>query len=172
MVRLLSRIFNTNYPSLLVTYGLTLLENILELLYPLLIGRAIDDLLQEKYMGIISLASLWLLHTGIEVARNIFDTITFTRIYNNLVVSVVLDQHRKGVASSQIAARSALSREFVDFFEQDVPNLVTSIFGLIGSLVMLLLFDLRIVGYCLLIIILITLMQKFFIKKYLGFNYS
>jgi ABC-type multidrug transport system fused ATPase/permease subunit len=47
MLSLINKIFSKNYLSLLVTYGLTLLENIFELLYPLLIGRAIDELLKQ-----------------------------------------------------------------------------------------------------------------------------
>lgn len=172
MVGLLGNVFSKNYPSLLATYGLTFLGNIFELLYPLLIGHAIDDLIQQKYIGIVSLASLWLVHTVVEVLRNIYDTITFTQIYNNLAVSIVLSQHQQGVAPSQIAARSALSREFVDFFERDVPKLVTSLFSLIGSLVMLLFYDLQIVSYCLLILIPIILIQRVFIKKSLAINYQ
>jgi ABC-type multidrug transport system fused ATPase/permease subunit len=171
MISLLSKVFSKNYQLLLATYGLTLLENIFELLYPLLIGHTINNLLEENYTGMISLASLWLVHTGVEVLRNIYDTITFTKIYNDLVVSIVLNQYQQGVSSSHIAARSALSREFVDFFEQDVPSLVTSLFGLIGSLVMLLFFDLQIVSYCLVVIIPITLIQRLFIKKYLALNH-
>lgn len=171
MLHLLGKVFSKNYPSLLVTYGLTFLENIFELLYPLLIGWAIDDLLQQKYVGIISLATLWLVHTAIEVLRNIYDTMTFTRIYNNLVVSVILAQRQQGVASSRIATRSALSREFIDFFEQEVPRLITSLFGLLGSLVMLLFFDWHIVNYCLFVLIPITLVQRVFMKKSFTFNY-
>ncbi len=171
MLGLLGQVFSKNYPSLLVTYGLTFLENIFELLYPLLIGWAIDDLLQQKYVGIISLATLWLVHTVVEVLRNIYDTMTFTRIYNNLVVSVVLAQRQQGVASSRIAARSALSREFIDFFEQEVPRLITSLFGLLGSLIMLLFFDWHIVNYCLFVLIPITLVQRVFMKKSFTFNY-
>jgi ABC-type multidrug transport system fused ATPase/permease subunit len=117
------------------------------------------------------LAIVWLVHTGVEVIRNIYDTIAFNRIYNHLVVSIVLNQHQQGIAPSQIAARSALSREFVDFFERDVPRLVTSLFGLIGSLMMLLFYDLQIACYCLLILIPIAWIQKVFVKKSLVLNY-
>ncbi|MDX1977099.1 MAG: ABC transporter six-transmembrane domain-containing protein [Pseudanabaenaceae cyanobacterium bins.68] len=172
MLSLLSNVFSKNYTSLLATYGLTFLENIFELLYPLLIGHGINDLLEQKYIGIVSLAGVWFVHTGVEVLRNIYDTMTFTRIYNNLVVSIVLNQHQQGVSPSQIAARSALSREFVDFFERDVPKLTTSLFSLIGSLALLLFYDLQIVSYCLFILIPITLLQRVFIKKSLAINHQ
>jgi ABC-type multidrug transport system fused ATPase/permease subunit len=133
----LQTLFFTYRSSILITYGLTFLENLFELLYPFVIGITIDGLLAGDYTSLIVLAGTWLTHTITGVYRNIYDTRTFTQIYSNVVTAMVLEQEKQGTPTSQIVARSALSREFVDFFEQNVPQLITALFGFFGALVML-----------------------------------
>ncbi len=153
LAQLLKNLFSRYHGSILITYGLTFLENLFELLYPFLIGITIDGLLKSNYANLITLASIWLIHTITKVVRNIYDTRTFTQIYGHLATSIVSAQKRQGIPISQIVARSTLSREFVDFFEQDIPRIMTALFGFIGSLVMLLIYDVQIVLYCLLLLI-------------------
>jgi ABC-type multidrug transport system fused ATPase/permease subunit len=167
---LINYLFRKYQKSLFLTYGLTFLENLFGLLYPLLIGNTIDGLLRKDYESFIPLISLWLVHTLIEVMRNIYDTHTFTRIYNHLAIKTILDQSQKGITTSQLATRSALSRNFIDFFEQDVPRVITSLFSLIGSLAMLLFYDQQITFYCLLILLPIVIIQVFVARRSLILN--
>jgi ABC transporter transmembrane region len=51
--QVLKSLFQANHKSILFTYGLTLLENLFELLYPLAIGFAIDRLLKGNYLSLI-----------------------------------------------------------------------------------------------------------------------
>ena len=55
--------------------------------------------------------------------------------------------------SAAIAARSALSHEFVDFLERSVPLAIQSIYSLAGALVMLALYDRMLVPLCLLLVL-------------------
>lgn len=135
MKHLMLDLFSRYHWSIVITYALTFLENIFELLYPFIIGITIDGLLQGNYQGLITLAIVWSIHTITEVGRNIYDTYTFTQIYNHLAIEVVLRQFQQGIPTSQIVARSALSREFVDFFELDLPGIITALFGLVGALI-------------------------------------
>ncbi|MFM7428111.1 MAG: ABC transporter six-transmembrane domain-containing protein [Elainella sp.] len=156
----------TNYRwSILRTYGLTLLENLFELLYPWAIGVAIDGLLQKDYASLLPLAIAWIIHTFIGVSRQIYDTSIFTRIYGNLATSVVLEQARRGVSTSQIVARSALSREFVDFFEQDIPQIITTLFSFIGALAMLYLYDSQIGSYCLILLLPLLVINHIYARR-------
>jgi ABC-type multidrug transport system fused ATPase/permease subunit len=157
---------------ILVTYGLTFLENVFELLYPLVIGLTIDRLLQGSYLGLIALVSIWLLHTVIEVGRNIYDTRAFAQIYSHLATSIVLEQKQQNIPTSQIVARSSLSREFVDFFEQDIPHIMTALFGFIGAWVMLLVYDVQIALYCLLLCVPLSGLNYFYAQKSLGLNHQ
>ena len=60
----------------------------------------------------------------------------------------------------------------MDFFEQDIPRLVTSGFGLIGSLAMLVVYDSQIAIYCVLLLLPIALLQNSFTKRYAIANYK
>nr|WP_223168802.1 ABC transporter six-transmembrane domain-containing protein [Neisseria sp. KH1003-01] len=74
----------------------------------------------------------------IGVARRAADTRTFTQIYTEITVSVVLEQRKREVPHSAITARVALSREFVSFFEEHLPITATSLVSIFGACMMLL----------------------------------
>nr|WP_048947312.1 ABC transporter six-transmembrane domain-containing protein [Kingella kingae] len=75
---------------------------------------------------------------GVSASRRRMDTQTFTRIYAEIAVPVILKQREQGSSHSEINARVTLSREFVDFFEHHLPILITSLCSMIGAIVMLL----------------------------------
>jgi ABC-type multidrug transport system fused ATPase/permease subunit len=149
----LRQIFSKYRWSILLTYGLTLLENFFELLHPLTVGIAINGLLKQSYSSIIPFAIAWLVHALIGFFRQVYDTRVFSRICSNLVTSTVLEQMQQGMPLSQIAARSSLSRELVSFFERDIPEIMNSLFGFIGALIMLFTYDWQIGVYCLFLLI-------------------
>jgi ABC-type multidrug transport system fused ATPase/permease subunit len=151
--RTLRHIFSKYRWSILLTYGFTLLENFFELLHPLTVGIAINGLLKQSYSSTIPFAIAWLVHMLMGVVRQVYDTRVFSRIYSNLATSTVLEQTKQGILLSQIAARSSLSRELVGFFERDIPEIINSLFGFIGALVMLFTYDLQIGCYCLLLLL-------------------
>jgi ABC-type multidrug transport system fused ATPase/permease subunit len=171
MKHLMLDLFSRYHLSIVITYALTFLENIFELLYPFIIGITIDGLLQGNYQGLITLAIVWSIHTITEVGRNIYDTYTFTQIYNHLAIEVVLRQFQQGIPTSQIVARSALSREFVDFFELDLPGIITALFGLVGALIMLAFYDLQIASYCLVLLLPIVPLNITYARKSLLLNH-
>lgn len=161
----LQSLFSTYRWSIVRTYGLTLLENLFELLYPWAIGVAIDGLLRRDYASLLPLVIAWLTHTLTGVTRQIYDTYIFTRIYSALAASVVLEQDKQGVSTSQIVARSALSREFVDFFERDIPQIITTLFGFVGTLVMLFIYDWQIGGYCITLSIPLLVINRVYARR-------
>ena len=106
---------------LLFTYALFTLENVLRLAQPLLLGWAINDLLQGRYWGVGYLAIGHVAHMGMRVFRQMYDTRVFTHIYAERATELVSEQRGAGVEVSKVAARSTLARQFVDFFELHVP---------------------------------------------------
>ncbi|UBF24612.1 ABC transporter six-transmembrane domain-containing protein [Kovacikia minuta CCNUW1] len=172
LVQMLQVLFAKYRWAILATYGLTFLENLFDLIYPFITGMTIDGLLKGNYTALIALTCIWLIHTITGVFRNVYDTRTFSRIYASLASTIVLEQEQQGIPTSQIVARSALSREFVDFFEQDIPRIVTALFGFIGALVMLLFYDLQIVLYCLLLFIPLLTLNHFYARRSLTLNHK
>jgi ABC-type multidrug transport system fused ATPase/permease subunit len=147
--RLLGSIFRAYKARILITYGLFNLENVLRLAQPFVLGLAIDDLLRSSYTGLWLFAGQHLSFMLIGALRTMYDMRAFTGMYTDLATRLVLEQREQQVPVSRVAARSALSREFVDFFERDVPLVFRSLYSVVGALVVLAWYDCTLVPICL-----------------------
>ena len=125
-----------------VTYALTVSEDLLALSYPWATGIAINGLLARDYRMIAPIMIAWILHTSIGCARQLYDTRLYTTIYNAIVIDTVLRQRQSGVEPTKVAARSAMSREFVTFFEKDMPVVLNTLVSIVGSAAILFYYDL------------------------------
>jgi ABC-type multidrug transport system fused ATPase/permease subunit len=152
------------------TYIVTFLENLFELLYPSVTGLAVNGLLKHNYDGLWLLLGVWLIHAATGVSRQCYDTRVFTTIYTDLATRTVLEQGRLGMSTSQIVARSSLSREFVTFFERDIPSTVNSVFGLLGALMLLLFYDGWSAALCLMLLVPLALLNRSYARRTLVLN--
>ena len=87
------------------------------------------------------LVVLWLVHTAIGAARQMYDTRVFTTIYTRIATSAAERQHELGSTPSQVAARLHMGREVVEFCEVEVPNVITVGTTFVGALAMLFWYD-------------------------------
>src|SRR6516162_3458105 len=157
---LLQTIFGKYRGRILATYSVTFLENLFELFYPSLTGLAVNGLLRRDFAGLGFLLGVWFVHTAIGVFRQSYDTRVFASIYTGLATRTVFEQEKMGVSTSQIVARSSLSREFVNFFERDIPSTVNSVFGLLGALVLLLFYDAWSAVFCLMLSVPLAILNQ------------
>jgi len=127
------------YPGkLFFTLSLVALENALLLAYPLFAGFAVDSIIRGDARSALFYAVIVLAFWAVGAARRAVDTRTFTRIYADLAVPVILNQRLQNQSTSTAAARVVLAREFVDFFEKHVPTMVTALVSIVGAVAMLL----------------------------------
>jgi hypothetical protein len=166
----LRKIFIVYRWRILFTYGLFNLENIVRLAQPVALGLAIDGLLSSSYRGLLILIVQHLSHLLISLLRQVYDTRAFTSIYTDIVSDLVLKQRQREVDVSSVAARSALSREFVDFFEQDIPTVLQSVYSMVGALFILAAYDWTLFAYCLMLFIPAFIINYFYSKKSLVIN--
>ncbi|MBF1254746.1 MAG: hypothetical protein HXM34_04150, partial [Haemophilus sp.] len=131
-------IAKNNKKRLFFTFSLVTLENILFITYPVFGGFAVNTIMNGDVLLSLSYSLLVLIIWGIGAARRAIDTRSFARIYAELAVPVIINQREKGLNTSAITARVALSRQFVDFFEQHLPTLIMSSFSIVGAAIMLL----------------------------------
>jgi ABC-type multidrug transport system fused ATPase/permease subunit len=125
-----------------LTYGVTLLENLFYLAYPWTIGLAIDGLLSGKGpWSLAPLIAIWGLHILIGAGRQVYDTWVFARVHAEIAAGTIVRQRAAGMGTTEIAARSVMSRELVDFLEREVPTLATAALGLVGGIAMLFWYD-------------------------------
>jgi ABC-type multidrug transport system fused ATPase/permease subunit len=153
-----------------LTYGLTFIEDLLELSYPWATGLAIDGLLKDELWEAAPLIVAWTLRSCIGLFRQMYDTRLYTEVYNTIVEDTVLRQRKAGIKPTTVAARSAMSRDFVTFFDKDVPILVTSIIGIVGSAAILFWYDLIIGAIAASLFIPVIVVNRFYVRLTLRLN--
>ncbi len=118
-----------------VTWFLTLCETTVLALVPLFIGFAIDGLLAEDAAPLINLAMLLAAILFVAVGRRVYDT----RAYGTIRVELGRELGaRAGDGSiSTTNARLGMGRELVDFLEEQVPDLLSSLVKLAVALFVL-----------------------------------
>jgi ABC-type multidrug transport system fused ATPase/permease subunit len=166
----LRNVFRTYRWRVLLTYGLFNLENLLGLARPWVLGLAIDDLLHSSCRGAVLLAVQQLGFMLLSTGRQMYDTRAFTRIYADLATGLVLQQRRHDVETSRVAARSALSREIVDFFEHNLPYVFQSLYSVLGAIVMLALCDGWMVPVCLTLLAPVYFLSVFYAHRTYALN--
>jgi hypothetical protein len=157
-------------PRILLTYALFNLENLLRLAQPLVLGWAINDLLQGSYRGLWWFIGQHLAHLAIGTFRQMYDTRAFTAIYTDLATRLVSEQRACGVEVSRVAARSAMSRSYVEFFEHYMPMVIRAMYSVIGAMVMVAVYDPMLVAYCLGLIVPAFWLNVRYSRKTLALN--
>ncbi len=117
-----------------LTLTLVVVESLLEVLYPLLIGFAINDLLAGRYDGLIHLGMLGLASVLIGSARRYYDTRIYSGIYRQVAVELVEREQAAGASVSRTSAHTNLLTEFVDFLEDTMPELIGALVAVVGIL--------------------------------------
>ena len=120
-----------------LTLGLVVLEAGIGLLFPLLIGLAVDGLIDDSYNGVFALAGLGVAALVVGIGRRFYDTRVYAGIYETIAVEMVEREAERGAGVSKITARSSLMTEFVEFLENSMPEIVGSVIGVVGTLIIL-----------------------------------
>jgi len=123
------------------TYTLTLLENACTLAYPALTGRAVDDLVERHFKGLVWLVAVWLVHLALSFVRQRVDTRVFMGLYADVASHIVAEQQAQGHGTSKVSARVEMVRDVVGFFEKEVPAMFHNVLAVVGSLAMLFTYD-------------------------------
>ncbi len=118
-----------------LTWFLMLCETALTAFTPLLIGLAIDGLLADDPTALLRLAGVLAALIGVSVVRRLYDT----RVYGTIGVKLgeALTGRSAGIPVSTLNARLEMSRELVDFLEEEAPAVMASVVQLIIALIVL-----------------------------------
>lgn len=121
--------------KLVVIFSLVLMESVIELLIPLFIGFAIDDALNGSYIGAIQLGGLGALIILIGGGRRFFDSRIYAKVYRRLGNTTLLkmDKNRSSVKT----ARLGMINEIVEFLENSLPALISTMIGMIGVVIII-----------------------------------
>ncbi len=153
-----------------ITWGLVGLENVLLALIPLFIGLAIDDLLAGNFDQLIGFASVMIVLIFVAVGRRIYDT----RAYGTIRVQLGDElQHRH--AELPVSARNArlnMSRELVDFLEEQVPQILTALIQIIVAFFILAVFHIYLALSALGVTLAMIILYSFVHSRFYRFNAS
>ena len=105
MWKMLKHIGKTHRRKLITTFSLVGLDNLLLLVYPVFGGWAINAVMEGNVWQAMLYGVVVLLMWIIGAARRAADTRTFTQIYTEIAVPVVLEQRKREVPHSAITAR-------------------------------------------------------------------
>lgn len=152
------------------TYTLTFAEDLLELSYPWATGYAIDGLLEHNYWHSLPIVVAWSLRALIGLVRKMYDTRLYTSIYNVIAESTIVRQRSLGVPATQVAARTTMSREFVTFFDTEIPVVITSLIGIVGSAVLLFTYDLTIGMVVSALLVPVLVLNRLYATRSYGYN--
>jgi ABC-type multidrug transport system fused ATPase/permease subunit len=153
-----------------LTFILLILENLGKVIQPLVLGIAINDLLEKKHDGVYLFSAIYLLGFLIATVRRYLDTRIYTKIYSTIASEMTFEQIERDTPISTVTARSSLIKELVDFFEHDLTQAISSLINVIGALVMIAIIDINIFIGCLISIAIIVLIYMLSSNKILHFN--
>ncbi|MEM9466779.1 MAG: ABC transporter six-transmembrane domain-containing protein [Actinomycetota bacterium] len=138
------------------TVGLVLIEAIIELLFPLFIGLAINDLLDDRYGGLIALTSLGIAALVVGSVRRFVDTRAYAGMYEVIAAEMVERERARGTETTRIAARTTLLGEFVEFLEDSMPQIISAAIGTVGILIIIAGLDVNVLFACLALFVLLV----------------
>lgn len=163
--RLLGQLFLTNKVGVISTYFLFSLEILSHLLSPYLLGNAVDDLINKSYHGFLIFCSFYFIRIFVSMFRRMLDTRIYTKIYTDLVTKFLSAKNIKQKDVSKLNAHAVLAKEFVNFLEADLANVMYGLFTVIGAVVMLFFYNWYVTCICLFILIPVILLSRFFGKR-------
>ncbi|WP_133408476.1 ABC transporter six-transmembrane domain-containing protein [Parashewanella tropica] len=131
----LGSIIRLNPAKVMFTWFLVLIENVFLILIPLFIGHAIDGMLKQDMQPLILFGLILFVLVIASVLRRVYDT----RVYGSIRVKLsrVVERNLRQEHLSVKDARLTMSRELVDFLEEDLPSLITALVQLVATVVIL-----------------------------------
>ena len=149
------------------TLFLVLAEAGLAILFPLVIGHAINGALAGTYEGALYLGGLGVLSLLIGAARRFFDSRFYARVFKKLGLEVSTNVK---VSPSKKTARLNMLREVIEFLENSTPEIIGSIIGLAGTLIIVASLNAKIFFGCLVILVVVIIVYALTKNKTIRFN--
>lgn len=124
-------------------------------MYPKVLGNAIDHLIAKDYPYIWYLVSTFVAIMFFGYISKIYDTKVFSGIYRRFASIETHKQIESDVETTKINGRLTLMRYIVMFFERDMLVVLQTIIGLVGAIYFLSLVSWTIVGFLMITSVLI-----------------
>ena len=150
------------------TLTLILVEALLTLLFPLFIGYAVDDAMNQTYNGLMHLGTLGLAVLIVGAGRRFFDSRHYAKAYQK--IGSVFITNQPDHSTSKKAARLGMIKELVEFLEFSLPEMINAAITLVGVLAILATLEIHVFMGALLASSLIFIVYWVSSAKTLGLN--
>lgn len=147
--------FRENWKSIMFSYSLFIINSVLMVMYPKVLGNAIDHLIAKDYSYIWYLVSTFVAIMFFGYVSRIYDTKVFSGIYRRFASIETHKQIEGDVETTKVNGRLTLMHYIVQFFERDMLVVLQTIVGLIGAIYFLSLVSWTIVGFLMITSVLI-----------------
>lgn len=164
----ITTLVRTFWREISLTWLLTIIETALLALIPLLIGFAIDGLLNKDSTSLMHLGIAFASLITVGVIRRLYDTRVYSKIRVRMGESMAERMQNRSISS--LNARLGMGRELVDFLETTAPEVMTSAIQLIISLVILYSFHPMLATFAFCAAVLMILLYGVFHKQFYRFN--
>jgi hypothetical protein len=168
----LQGIFSQFRWQILLTWTLVLLEGSIWVVMPAVLGKAIDSVLIGEWDGVILLTAVLVVGVIIGTARRLYDTRVYAHIYTRVATNTVKRQQQSNSSLSVTVTRSQLVKELIDFFEFELTEGFIAVVLLLGALIMLPFYEMRVFISCLIGTLLIILIYKFSEGRIFKYNHE
>jgi len=138
------------------TFTLVVIENLVFISQPYLIGKTVDGLIASQFDDLYLYIIIMVAFITIATFRRIYDTRTYASIRAKLSIETVYHQQKADASLSEISERTALCDEILGFFEAGLFVIVKSFVEIVGSIAMLYYIDERLCLSALIAMILIN----------------
>jgi ABC-type multidrug transport system fused ATPase/permease subunit len=89
-------------------------------------------------------------------------------MFTDIATTVARSSYEQGLSSSRAAVRAQLSREYIQFFQYRIPEIIEQAIAIAGALVGMAIFDKRIAAACFVITVPLLLISRTYGRKVVG----
>lgn len=119
------------------TLAFLTIENVVLVLEPFLLGRAIDGLVAKSFVNLWIFVGVATLGLAVGVARRAYDTRVYGRIFRETASDVVARENERDAPVAQVTARANFVNDVTQFYEIYLPAAIVSFVTLLGAIAML-----------------------------------
>jgi ABC-type multidrug transport system fused ATPase/permease subunit len=167
--------------GIFITTLLVVIENLAWIVEPSVFGSVIDAFIntvngnefshgQERLIALAIWIGIYALNSGSGAVRRIVDQKIFWNMYVQIAADVSYLSKLQGHNTSKIAARAQLSKEYIDFLQHRLPEIIEQCLTIAGAVVALYLFDWRISVACLAIVVPLMLVNRIYNKHVIRYQ--
>ena len=127
-------------------------------------------LLKSDYSGLINLTILGGVSLVLGMGRKVYDTRIYAYIYSIITPEMVDKENKRNNSISKI--NTSLLNEFVEFFENSLPEIVRNFIGIVGALVIIFSLNFQVFIACIIVSFIIVVVYILTSKKNFQLNKS